>query len=437
MALNKDVDVICLDLDHCLARYRIHALQRMIYACLCRGIVEQCGAPSAAFLLASPFARGVPLPEDAVEGVSDFTGEGGEGLDVTDVGAWGLGWAPHFCRKGLVLDGARGDVLQLGPEGQVLGAFHGFQALSPSQVALRYGAVYWGFELLQAQQRSGEFLQLTTYFDTPAAVSFAQWVEHEDAARQLAAAAPALAQAGSSEGAAAGSSPPSAGYTHLLTGHIRVFNHIFDNDAAFPTGRGGFFAALRMHPSLYIASRQAAACALQALRASGHPARICVVTNSSPIFARFMLRAALGPSYASLFHALVYCSAKPLWFSASASASPPPMTPLEGAADGKEFLGGTARALCERLACGGRGLFAGDHVVTDVVAAAQCPVGAWTTVAVVEELDAAAQEGGGWAVQGPWGDYRATYFTGTLLSKHATLITSDVTEVLQALAAQG
>ena len=35
--------VLALDLDHCLARYRVHALQRLIYACVARSLCEREG----------------------------------------------------------------------------------------------------------------------------------------------------------------------------------------------------------------------------------------------------------------------------------------------------------------------------------------------------------------------------------------------------------
>ena len=96
--------VLCLDLDHCLARYRVHALQRLIYACLSRALAEQCGAPAAAFL--------APLPADAADAAAPAAPadvDSGElfpaaeppasaALDFTDVDAWARGWAPHLSQ---------------------------------------------------------------------------------------------------------------------------------------------------------------------------------------------------------------------------------------------------------------------------------------------------------------------------------------------------
>ena len=424
--------VLALDLDHCLARYRIHALQRLIYACLARGLCEREGHPPLTFtrLPAPPAPSGAPPPQDAVAG-TDYPGEDGAGLDVSDLQRWAVGWAPAFSHKGIVFDAATGDLLKLSATGGVAAAWHGFTQLSAAEALARHGAVYFGFDFLQRRERHPGLAQLSTYFDCPAVVSLAQCVETLDSSSS------SSSSGGSGGGAGASAAPPSAPallrYQHLLQQHSRTFDHIFDNAAAFGSGRGGFFAALRMHPSLYIAARPRAAAALRALRAA-RATRVLLVTNSNPEFARFILRASLGADCLQHFDALFYSSAKPAWFQHGEAA--PSLAPLAPGAQlplgadwsaGAEFCGGSAGVAV--AAYGREGLvFVGDHVVTDVAAAAQCQAGSWAAVGVVEELEGEAQG------VGPWGPFKGSWF-GHLLAAHASAVTADATELLERLAA--
>lgn len=440
---------VALDLDHALCRYRIHALQHLIYACLVRALVEEQGAPLDAFKALPPVSpsftpledvpSGTLFREDQPRGVADAILDA---LDTTDIEKWGVGWCPAFVAKGLVFDAQTGDLLKLGPEGAVLHAWHGLRELTCEELVVKYSGVWWGFTHLQQRQRHENFSTFLTYFDAPAALTLAQWVTHVD-----------MSVPGKAGPAGAGSTASvPASYAHLLKSHGPAFNHIFDNTSAFPTGRGGFFSALRRSPSRYLVGRQGAVEALQKLRGSG--TKVVLVTNSTPIFARFLLETVLGKEWRACFDASVYSSNKPEWF-LSSSPAPLFLAPFEREGDGvgafcdspthlvlhpeslREYVGGSASHLFDSLALspGQRCLYVGDHLHGDVVASKVCPRGVWEAAAVVEEVCWETAAGQVSVEVSPWGSFfthsgNKDTLWGALLKRHADMVEDDVESLL-------
>jgi len=445
---------IGLDLDHCLVRYRIHALQHLIYACLVRALVEQAGAPAAAFR-ESPPLNTLPTLVDVESGEIDtHKDEKLDALDDTDIDTWGAAWSPHFAPKGLIFDGTTGDLLKLDARGHVLHAWHGLLELNPQEIVARYGGVWWGFEFLLTGKRHPDFSSFLTYFDAPAALTLAQWVHYVDGSEGE--------SSGSSQNSGAKALPGNSSYTHLLKSHGPAFNWIFDNTAAFPTGRGGFFAALRRHPSRYLVSRRGAGNAMRSLRSKG--VKIILVTNSTPIFARFLLNSVIGADWRTCFDAMFYSSNKPEWFSGSQPLfpapppgeeliAPPISTPIACVTlEGGEFMGGSASLLHQALTSNKNKnaiaedsegltncLYVGDHLHGDVLAARMCSHGQWEAGAIIEELfwevEGREKEGGA----SPWGSFFShpptgeDSFWGKLVKDHANLTAEDAEKLLQTL----
>ena len=442
---------LVLDLDHTVARYRNGQMMALIYACIVRGLVERGVAPIACFharlegggdgppaptvgddpAVHGEGAAGAPLPRGEPEG------------DFTDAALYGAGWDGRFARRGLCFDARTGDVLQLAGDGRVAAAWHGLRRVpGGAELAGRYPGAWWAHGALQARGKHPDFAALHTFFDAPCALTLAQLVAWEDAARGA-------------------SPPPAEGYGHLMRAHFPVFDHIFDNPGAFPTGRGGFFGALRARPARFVLRRPALREALLRAREAG--TRVVLATNSHEGFARFVLRAALGEDWRSCFCAAVYACQKPAWFAAGVA----PLRRAEGC-EGEGGGGGAAQALtlapppqpctewregcaddlaaalvaagAGRAGSGGRGgaaapcalpssapgggvVFAGDHLHGDVAAAAAY---GWAAAAVVEELEAPGEGGGPF-----WGGFLEAApgvpsFWDSELARHATVTVSDV-----------
>lgn len=346
------------DLDHALARYRVHALQRLIYACIVRGLVERGLAPFEAFQRTpQPSGDGMRCTAEAcgahVDVESGWEGGGADcgpdnadcnsaDLDHTDVDHWGRAWTPCFAPKGVCFDSRSGDLVQLDERGRVTNAWHGLRRLDAADIARRFGSAraseesssgsakssgssdsgsvgagsggsacgvnnkssdaWWAFSTLSARAKHEDFACMLTFFDAPCALTLAQWVQWEDEAR--------------CGGEAADSWPPLApteGYGRLFRAHVPVFDHIFDNTTAWARGRGGFFAALRAQPSRYLVRRPRLAAALRARRAAGG-AYAFVATNSHCAFARWVLAATLGAQWRECFDLVFYGCLKPAWF---------------------------------------------------------------------------------------------------------------------------
>ena len=308
-------DALALDLDHALARYKIPALQRLIYSCLVRGLVERGGAPESAFSAlpagAVPHSTS-PLPvHRRAAGLLD--------LDFTDEDRWGAAWTPDFVPKGLVFDARAGDLLQLSAEGRVVRAWHGLKEIPQSMLAERHhsssssdgsgsenSSSWWGFSKLAALEKHPDMAVFLTYFDTPAALTLAQWIEWIDKEEEE-------VRNGSGAGAALKIKERSGGYAHLFRAHIPIFDWLFDNTAAWPTGRGGFFAALRADPTTYIHSRPDLLTWLISLRQERH-VKVILATNSHATYARFVLIETLGASWRDAFDLVFFDCAKPAWF---------------------------------------------------------------------------------------------------------------------------
>jgi hypothetical protein len=258
---------------------------RLIYDCLCRAMTELGTFPAAAF------ARG---------------------------------WDSAIPAKGVLVDFHTGDTLKLAESGQVALAFHGTAELSVDEVARKYGTAPWpGFEILRRQGRHHSFFVLLTYFDIPAALAFQQAVDWADAAADADAAAAAATEAATLQAAtlqaavAAGqpydSIPVPPRYAGVASALMDAFNWIFDNVAAWDSGRGGFFAAVRAEPLRYVWPRPHLAAQLRSCRAE-HGKRVLLVTNSHIRFGALILEASLGPQWRECFDLVVFNGTKPAFF---------------------------------------------------------------------------------------------------------------------------
>ena len=333
-------DALVLDLDHCIVRYRVGALQKLIYACLVRAFVERGVAPLEAFLArpagsfatddcvcgaaaADAAADAAAAADVALMAAEEASGEGADdavtslgALDATDEAKWGAAWTPCFAQKGLIYDTPTGDILQLSADGHVARAWHGLEPVSAADVAARHGAGVWrGHATLLSRSRDPDASVFLTYFDAPAVFSLAQLVSWADAR---------------GEGGV-------DAYRRAISAHSPVFDYIFDNQKAWATGRGGFFAALRARPSNYFLPRTRLHTALQRLRTRG--ALVVIATNSHVDFARLALRTVFGAQWRKCFSAIFYDSAKPSWFVNTC--------PVGNADDARALSAGGAAALPE------------------------------------------------------------------------------------------
>lgn len=274
----EDADWLAFDLDHALARYRVPELMRLIYECLCRAMTELGTFPAAAF------ARG---------------------------------WDSTIPAKGVLVDFHTGDTLKLAESGEVAFAFHGTTELSVAEVARKYGTAPWpGFEILRRQGRHHSFFVLLTYFDIPAALAFQQAVDWADAsadADTAAAAEAATLQAAVAAGQPYDNIPVPPRYAGVASALMDAFNWIFDNVAAWDSGRGGFFAAVRADPLRYVWPRPHLAARLRSCRAE-HGKRVLLVTNSHIRFGALVLEASLGPQWRECFDLVVFNGSKPAFF---------------------------------------------------------------------------------------------------------------------------
>jgi len=418
-------------------------LQELIYACLVRGLVKAGVAPLEAFSACHRDRGDGPLAEPDAAQPGESGGGGGGGApaptpdgDPTDAALFGAGWDWRFARRGLLWDARTGDLLQLGAEGRVLAAWHGFRRVPDSVLARRYpGGQWWARGHMMTRGKHPDFAALHTFFDAPCALTLVQLVKWEDDTQRR---------------GAPRSGTPDDTYGHLFRAHLPVFDHIFDNEGAFPGGRGGFFGALRARPARFILRRPALAAALRAARKRG--VRVVLATNSSEDFARFVLAATLGGAWRECFCAVVYACQKPQWFlGAGAGALRPakgaPAPPL-GWAGSRPLLLAAEPLPCVEWAAGcaedlrvaldrgwawdaacrerHRTWFAGDHLFGDVAASAAF---GWSAVAVVQELEEEGEGAQHWApLLGAAGD-EATFWRG-LLEREAAVTVSDAVALL-------
>lgn len=326
------------DVDHTLVRYKLGSLYRLVYMCFADYLVANKGYDAA--------------------------------LKAIHPEKWGV-------MRGLVLDAQTGDLLLINEAGTVVRAVHGEdRALTSLQIRAAYGDRPWReFQALREGRVTGpDYFAFTTGFDAALSQLCGRLVDLADST---------------------GSGRP---YT-FLSDVKEAVGHVF-GQPCFSRGTGGFFAALRADPDLYLHRRARVREYLEQLRSAG--VRLALVTNSHADFATFTMEHALGPGAMNLFSWCFVNAAKPGWFAQALPAkalvwSKDKSTGIEGSVDGavvesmhllqppQSFAGGCLDAVRSLVdTAGDRAVYVGDHCHGEIVPAALAGL---KTIAVVEETE--------------------------------------------------
>jgi 5'-nucleotidase len=135
----RDVEWLGFDLDHTIVRYRLPALNELVFNCIGKYLVEKKG-----------FDKGI------VE----------------------RGFLPSFPLRGLVLDAFKGNFLVLSASGKVLTGAHGTRTMDAAELKRVYPD---GLPTVAEATRRNDKLQgfhaFTTFFDMPTSVLVAHYVD--------------------------------------------------------------------------------------------------------------------------------------------------------------------------------------------------------------------------------------------------------------------
>jgi HAD superfamily 5'-nucleotidase-like hydrolase len=387
---SKSIDVsrfnlIGFDLDHTLVRYRLRELNELCFRLFRDYLLTKCN-----------------MHVDCVPPLADY--------DFAQ------------CKKGLVIDMQRGNILVLSGSARVMLARHGGKLMSDEDIANAYG-VERATDFAGKSTAHGWWSLATAFMGSIAQLySFlVDWLDRN-------------------------SGSVDACDNYFARDYVTLAEALYDgvtyHFAAW--GRGGFFDAIAKQPERYLYARDDVKRWLVRLRERAG-ARLFVCTNSLPEYTDFLLRHVFGKQWSALFDLTLTYARKPLFFAddtldffewrqrpgagagehidVSESAS----QRIDLAAD-KRYSGGCARGLVERLGAQlpqvgaddaspmPRVLYFGDHLESDCRVpehlAAEHP-STWHAVAIVEELeDLASSSSPAKTTNSDHGRYWGDFFVG-------------------------
>ncbi|HET6330975.1 MAG TPA: HAD-IG family 5'-nucleotidase [Holophagaceae bacterium] len=303
-----EIRAIGFDMDYTLARYRSPEIDELAYRKAIRLLVRERAYPL--WLLEAPYD-------------------------------------PDFAVRGLVLDGARGNLLKVDRERQVVRASHGARPLEPEEMDGIYGR-----RRLDAAAKG--FRSIDTIFEIPECALFALLVDASDGKR--------------------------------ITG--KSATDIFQDVrwAIDTTHRNGEMKTeILAHRDFFIPKDPQLAPALERLKRGGK--KLFLLTNSEWSFTNGVLSHLLNgedqayPEWTDLFDLIVVSARKPLFYLEG--------TPLVAAgadAPAHAFSGGNAAWLEERIGASGQSiLYVGDHIYGDIMKSAK--TSSWRTLLLIPELE--------------------------------------------------
>ncbi len=254
---------------------------------------------------------------------------------------------PDYAVRGLVLDGARGNLLKVDRERQVVRAAHGARPMEPAEMNGIYGR-----RRLDAAAKG--FRSIDTLFEIPECALFALLVEASDGKRI-------------------------AGKTYM-----DIFQDV--RWAIDTTHRNGEMKTeILAHRDFFIPKDPQLAQALERFKRGGK--KLFLLTNSDWFFTHGVLSHLLNgqdaayPEWTSYFDLIVVSARKPLFYREG--------TPLLAAGEGAPahaFSGGNAAWLEERMGASGQSiLYVGDHIYGDIMKSTK--TSSWRTLLLIPELE--------------------------------------------------
>lgn len=385
-----DYDCLGFDLDNTICRYKIGAMVKLEYEAMAKYLVEVKCYPSTHLYK--------PIEDN---------------LD--------------FMVKGLILDAENGNLLRVGPDGEILHGSHGTVELTRQELMRYYGEdCRWHVTDLFSKDplhtwngpESEKMRTLLDYFDMPAGLVFARAVDTIDEVKK-------------------GRQAKYQVWPDLLEG----LQHMFSREN-FQLSKGGYFPQMKSTPEEYYHK-----CSTElinwfkALREKGKI--LFLITGSNFDFASHTAENSMGPSWRELFDITCYFAKKPGFFTQDRpfigidgleETGPVQVDDLER---GGEYINGNWTGLYEFLKKHSKKqepkvLYIGDNLIQDVYTPAKHTC--CDTVAVVEELEAEGAYGHiqdhtdqPFLVSSTWGSYfchndesRLTIWKD-MISKHAKL----------------
>ena len=307
----KDLKAVGFDMDYTLSHYRSPEIEALAYRYAIRLLVAQRGYPEA--LLATQFD-------------------------------------PGFAIRGLLLDGARGNLLKLDSARQVVRAMHGSRTLTREEIDACY-------ERRRIEASAPGFRSIDTLFEIPESHLFAVLVDALD-----------------------------AGQLPVAT-HLQVFQDVrWAIDEAHRNGE--MKTEILANRDFFILRDPDLPAALDRWRRSGK--KLFVLSNSDWRFTEGVLSFLLDgqdptrPSWMDYFDLVVVAARKPAFFREALEA-----VPLPGQA--KAFEGGNALWMEQQLgAFGEEVLYVGDHIYGDILRSKKHV--SWHTMLLIPELGSTLEQ---------------------------------------------
>ncbi|MDR3672110.1 MAG: HAD-IG family 5'-nucleotidase [Holophaga sp.] len=251
---------------------------------------------------------------------------------------------PEFAIRGLVLDGARGNLLKLDSSRQVVRACHGSRPLSREKIDLTYGR-------RRVVASGAGFRSIDTLFEIPECHLYAVLVDGLDDGR--------------------------------ITGKncLQLFQDVrWAIDSAHRNG--AMKAEILANPEFYILRDPELAAALDRWQRAGK--KLFILSNSEWSFTDGVLRFLLDgqdparPNWIDYFDLVVVSASKPGFFQETL-----PPQPLPG--QSKAFMGGNALWLEDNLqSFGEEVMYVGDHIYGDILRSKKNV--SWHTMLLIPEL---------------------------------------------------
>ena len=254
---------------------------------------------------------------------------------------------PDFAGRGLVLDGARGNLLKVDRERHVVRASHGARPLTPLELEGIYGR-----RRLDAAAKG--FRSIDTLFEIPECALFALLVEASDGKR------------------IAGKSS------------MDIFQDV--RWAIDTTHRNGEMKTeILAHRNFFIPKDPQLAPALERFKRAGK--KLFLLTNSEWSFTNGVLSHLLNgqdqayPEWTDLFDLIVVSARKPLFYGEGT-----PLMPAAEHGPAHAFSGGNAAWLEEKMGASGQSiLYVGDHIYGDIMRSTK--TSSWRTLLLIPELE--------------------------------------------------
>jgi HAD superfamily 5'-nucleotidase-like hydrolase len=305
----RDIKAVGFDMDYTLSHYRSPEIEELAYHSSVRLLVAERGYPEA--LLDTHFD-------------------------------------PQFAIRGLVLDGARGNILKLDSSRQVVRACHGTRPMTREKIDTAYGR-------RRVVASGSGFRSIDTLFEIPECHLYAALVDALDDGR--------LGQDGGGRDC------------------LQIFQDVrWAIDTAHRNG--AMKAEILARPDFYILRDPELAAALDRWKRSGK--KLFILSNSEWSFTDGVLRFLLDgqdparPNWIDYFDLVVVSACKPGFFR---EALPP--QPLPGQT--KAFMGGNALWMEDSLqAFGEEVMYVGDHIYGDILRSKKNV--SWHTMLLIPEL---------------------------------------------------